>query len=268
MSMMTAPNTPIVLPQTSPRELYLDANTAYREDSKYYDRCRFDFETLLVPDGFQAYLSLVTFVGPHSMMTVHEFNNTLQLNDLRVTLDHGNYTRTDLLAAINRLVPGTFSFNTNTWTLTYTSTVYTMISGSLNQILGFDDAQTGKAIVANHMINFTSEQSIFVLTDMRSSNRNIDSNKVSSAAVFAHIPLTTRFGGVIQYQESNPRVGLLLDDTELQSIVISLESETRNPLLFQLPYKMTLQVRFIATGRTRLQLDRPDGLRAPPGSMY
>lgn len=132
-------------------------------------------------------------------------------------------------------------------------------------VLGFSSGQTGVSIEADRIVDCTGSNSIFVVSDMMSSNQNVDSDAVSGMNVFSHITINTQpYQSIVQYQEQNRTVGILIDDTALSNIEISLFDENMKPLCCQLPYRMTLQIRYLQTGKSRLQVFRPSGFSAPP----
>jgi hypothetical protein len=253
----------------APTEVYLNAADAQRDDLTYYDKCRFTLsKPVIALDGWQMYVSLSTFIAPHSFGVISPYNNTFTVNDVVCTIRPCHYGLTQLMTLLNDQLPtGTvLSFDKTTFRLTLTSDVVSVIGGTMLNVLGFTAGQTGNSIEADRIVDCTGSNSIFVVSNMMSSNQNVDSDAVSGMNVFSHITISTQpYQSIVQYQEQNQRVGILIDDTALSTIEITLLDESMNPLCCQLPYRMTLQIRYIKTGKSRLQVLRPTGFVAYSG---
>ena len=247
-----------------PIECYLYSKDGQFQ-STYYNDVTFNFERpVICPPGYSAYIQVLSFTMPNVFHVVNEYNNHIVINNYDYTLDVGNYSVYQLVAVLTKLDPNvTCKFDSITLMATFTSTTPLTLSGPLCALLGIAEGSTGLSVSSTHTVDMSGTNSIYLLTDLSSSNSNVDS-RAGSDSVLCRIPVTTPAGSIIQYQDFNGRAGLQLDDDCIQSVRLLLEDENRMPLLATLHWQLTLQVRFLYTGRQRMAVNQPDALRAGP----
>ena len=247
-----------------PIELYLHSkDSQYTGD--YYNDCTFNFERpFIAPPGYSMYLQVLSFTMPNVFHVVNEYNNHIVINGYDYTLAVGNYSITQLVAVLTKLDANvSCRFDSITLQAIFTSETTLTLSGPLCVLLGIPENSAGTTIASTHTVDMSGTNSAYLLTDLSSSSSSIDS-RVGSDSVLCRIPVTTPAGSIIQYQDFNGRAGLLLDDDAVSQIRLLLEDEDRRPLLATLHWQLTLQVRFLYTGRQRMQVYQPVSFRVPP----
>lgn len=247
-----------------PVEIYLHSKDSH-STGDYNNDCTFQFERpLIAPNGFSMYLQCLSFTLPNVFHVVNEYNNHIVINSIDYTLAVGNYSIFQLVGVLTTLDPNVkCKYDGITLKVTITSATNITLSGPLCLLLGIPVNSSGKVISSTHTVDMSGTNSIYILTDLTSSNSNIDS-RAGSDSVLCRIPVTTPAGSIIQYADFNGRAGLLLDDDVLNGIRVLLEDEMRLPLLATLDWQLTLQVRFLFTNRQRMQVNQPVSFRVPP----
>lgn len=244
-----------------PVEVYLNSKNGVRL-GEYHDKVFFTLpRPIFAPEGYQLTMSVMSFTIPVSWYILNSTNDTININGVAYTLPWGNYRVTDLVAAMNRLLPLSTMYNSLNHKITLTSAFYVVVYGSLCSLLGIDEYSGGTSVVTRHTIDLTGVNSIFVSSNFTGSN--IDSAGPGQS-VICRVPQTEPPLGVVQYTDFQSAAGIIMSDDVLSSIEITLEDENREPLQATLFWEMTLQVMFIQTGYTHMHVDRPIGFQAPP----
>jgi hypothetical protein len=255
------PPSDIVYP---PVEVYLNSLNAVH-GSDYFNDCSFQFSRPIIAlPGYSIYLQVLSFTMPHCFHVVSDYNRYITINGYSYTLDAGNYSIFQLVNVLKQLDPNvTCVFDSITLKCTFTSkTGGVTISGPLCSLLGITPS-TGPSVSSTHTVDMSGVNSIYVLTDLSSSNTNIDT-RVGSDNVLCRIPVSVPAASIILFEDYAGRSGLLLDDSVLSGIHLKLEDEDRRPLLATLHWQMVQECRFIYTGWQTLEVVRPYGLIAPP----
>jgi hypothetical protein len=252
---------PIAFP---PVEIYLHSKDSVNS-TDYNNDCSFQFERpLIAPNGYSMYLQCLSFTMPNVFHVVNEYNNHITINNYNYTLAIGNYSIFQLVGVLTGLDPNVkCTYDGITLKVTFTSEANITLDGPLCLLLGISANSSGTLISSKYTVDMSGTNSIYILTDLSSSNSNIDS-RAGSDSVLCRVPVTTPAGSIIRYIDFNGRAGLLLDDDVINSIRVVLEDEMRMPLLATLDWQLTLQVRFLYTGRQRMQVNQPVSLRVPP----
>lgn len=249
-----------------PVEIYLNSlNATHGND--YFNDCTFQFNRpVIAPPGYSIYLQVLSFVMPHCFHVVSDYNRYITINGYSYTLAAGNYSIFQLVNVLKQLDPNVdCKFDSITLKCTFTSktTDPVTIDGLLCPLLGITPGSSGASVSSMHTIDMSGTNSIYVLTDLSSSNTNIDS-RVGSDHVLCRVPVSVPAAGIIEYSDFSGRSGLLLDDPVMTGLHIKLEDEDRRPLLATLHWQMVLQCRFIYTARQTMEAVRPFSLVAPP----
>jgi hypothetical protein len=245
------------IPVYPPIELYLNSADAGMKND-YLNDVTFQLpRPVLCPQGYQVYLQVLSYSIPHNFTIVNNYNNHITINGYDYTLAAGNYSIYQLVGVLTKLDPAVqCSFDSITLKVSFTSAEPLTLSGPLLGLLGVPQDSNGTSISSAATVNMAGLQSIYISTDLTSSNANIDS-MLGSDSVLCRVAVNVPPSQIISFQDYSGRSGLLLDDTQLSSIRLLLTDEANRPLLASINWTIALQARFIYTGAQALQVDRP-----------
>ena len=255
------------IPVFPPIELYLNSADATIKNANLNDVTFQLPRPVLCPQGYQIYLQVLSYTIPHNFTVVNAYNNHIVINGYDDTLAPGNYSIYQLVGVLTQLNPDVkCTFDSITLKCTFTSTASMTLGGPLLALLGIAQGSTGTSISSVGTVNLAGLQSIYISTDLSSTNANIDT-MVGSDSVLCRVAVNVPPSQIISYQDFNGRSGLLLDDQQLTSIKLLLTDEANRPLLASIDWTIALQARFIYTGAQALQVDRPLALTHQIKSM-
>lgn len=243
--------------QYPPVELYLNSANA-TQSNQYKNDVTFQLSRpVIAPQGYQLYLQVLSFSTLNNFTVVNNYNNHITINGYDYILAPGNYSIYQLVGVLTGLDPAVIcSFDNITLRVTFSSAANITLSGPLLVLLGIEQNSSGTTVASSNIINMAGIQSIYISTNLTSSNPNIDSMS-GSDTVLCRVPIATPPGSIVTYIDFNGRSGLLLDDTILTSIQLLLTDENNLPLLCSSDWTITLQARFVYTGWQALQVERP-----------
>ena len=194
-------------------------------------------ETIIVPVGTRALLSLTEFECPYSFYNIDNTNNELVIetttNTVTITLPPSNYDVESVVDAFNlalaaeestlgTLIVVTFSFSSNKFTFTSDTLDFTITDATtIGFELGINNlplSSTSLTLVTPDVCNFAGSPYLQINTDL--GIRNID-NKGRAFGILSRIPIRTEPTQYIFHQATENQY-FMLDDRKIESIKISL----------------------------------------------
>jgi hypothetical protein len=200
-----------------------------------------------IPDAIVAddsidfiYFSIPYVVIPNSFYVINETNNLLYILQSAVTtlytFPYGNYTSQSFITTFKTLIPSLFNItlgqNSNVFTITHTTTTFSLTSAStIDQIMGFSGttAAVGLTLVLSRVCNFLPLPRVCLrCPDLAHSfiSAATDGNDVILA-----VPNTARLNGQIIYNNTSG-MKTLFKLEKLNSFTVSLTNDDGVPINF------------------------------------
>jgi hypothetical protein len=245
-------------------EIYLSAENSVKL-TEYSSHCTYRLSRpISAPIGWGLYLRCLNFTCPISWYPLNKYYSQIILNGTEHIIPDGNYSIKQLCTVLSNLVPAiNFTHDPITMKVIASSDTPFSIDGSILPILGILP-QFNKYMTSKFTYDLSSNNSIYVLTNLSSPTPNRDVRRVDSGSVLCRIPVGNKgMGEVLDYENYSGTDGLRLDTEVIETITIILQTEDRTELLSTLDYDLSLQVSFVPSDRERMQIDYPLQLNMP-----
>jgi hypothetical protein len=239
-----------------PIQIYLNSSYATKKlnDSKNSDMIFYFTSPVAPPPNHNMTLKVLNITVPVSYTLVNDSNNTLIVNDSTYTLTNGNYNATTLKTHLSSILTGytvTFSSITNKFTITHSTTNFTISSSSTCQkLLGFPSDQavssTSLTLTSTYPIDLSGDNVMYIdianLVTM-----NLSSSSGNRTSIVKSVLLNVPYGSVLYNEDTTGMEGVVIQEDHIGFLHVRLFGEDATTLLdlYNSNWQMTVEIGFV-----------------------
>jgi len=170
---------------------------------------------------------------------INQYNKTITFQEnsdtgvsYTATLTEGSYTGSEIATEIasqltantGNAITYTGSYDNNTGKLTISASALNFKLTSINEIFGYEVMTSfASSKVGDYPVNLSGPDYVDLLCPSLV-NDNMISRSLTTTGIMKRIPLTVGFGGLVNYQSSQPDDSIIVDRSYLETIRMKLQN--------------------------------------------